>query len=303
MPDTPSSPSSETPSVSIVFTRYNESDTYVIENLIALAGQKGVSGEILFLDQADSTGIEGFINRYDFSPFQMRRLDCPQKGLSFARNLGIEKANHDIVIFIDTDAVAAPDWAQWLADALLQGEADGVAVAGGKILLRWPHQPFWLANAKPVADIYGHFDLGDDRQQVGLVRGGSLAINRRLTPRLEDGSCFDLSYGRIDGKLVSGEESELCLRTVKSGFKVVYDGRSIMEHQVQPDRLSWIWVWRRLYHGGWGRARLGGLPGVGSKRKLSQYLYFPFIVPPYALGYFAGKWADMKSGRQKGQHE
>ncbi len=123
--------------VTITFTRYGEPDALVLELLDSLAGQTGVSGEVLFFDQAagDPMAREVADRSTDDLRFDYRPLE--PRSLSHARNAAIEAAEHDTILYVDADAVPAPDWAAALAGALA---CPDVGVAGGRICPRW-HRP------------------------------------------------------------------------------------------------------------------------------------------------------------------
>jgi GT2 family glycosyltransferase len=264
--------------VTITLTRYREPDWLVMETLESLARQTGVKGEVIFLDQ---NWREDFAR--DVACLSTPHLificePCPEKGLSHARNRGLEAANNDLVLFIDADAVAASDWAREMAAALSQG----AAVAGARILPRWRGRKPLMARARVVLDQYSLLDWGEDVIDAPRVVGAGFGLRKSAAPDL---MYFDEAFGRREGKLFGGEESDLCARLRASGLRIVYCGRAVVHHQILPERLNWFWIMKRLYFAGAGRRQQGGAPAPSRKPGLWDWALLPVILPPYAAGY------------------
>ena len=269
--------------VSITLTRYREPNWLVWDALESLARQRGVRAEVLFLDQMQDNETEAHIRKLLSDNIAFEYINIEERGLSYARNLAIKHARNDIVLFIDSDAIAEPDWAKELATQLAQ---PGVAVAGGKIVPKWHGRPILLARSRLVMEQYSTLDLGAGVREVARVVGANFGINRA-----EGGeeANFDEAYGRREGRLFSGEDSDLCRRMWKHGSKVIYTGAAIVHHQILPERISYSWIMKRVYYAGLLRAMQGGIPNPTRKTDLCDYLVLPVILPAYALGYLRGR--------------
>ena len=271
--------------ISITLTRYREPNWLVWEALDSLARQRGIRAEVLFLDQMQDNETEAYIHELLSDDVAFEYIRIEERGLSYARNLAIERARNNILLFIDADAIAEPDWAKQLATLLTQ---PGVAVAGGKILPKWHGRPILLARSRLVMDQYSILDLGAGVREVARVVGTNFGINRAVG----DGEAnFDEAYGRQEGRLLSGEESDLCRRVRLCGRKVVYNGAALVHHQILRERISYSWVMKRIYYAGLLRAMQGGMPNPTQKTSFCDYLVLPAILPAYALGYFRGRVA------------
>jgi GT2 family glycosyltransferase len=274
---------SSAPPVTITLTRYREPDWLVNETLDSLARQQGVTGEVIFLDQQFSPEFAKQVEARSTRALKFSCLPCEEKGLSFARNQGLARAVCDIVLFLDSDAVADPRWARALADALA---SPGVAIAGGRILPVWRGAPPLLAKSNVVLDQYSLLDWGEDTFPAPRIVGAGFALRKSAAPGEMH---FDESLGRRDGKLFGGEESDLCARVWAAGGAVIYCGGAVIRHQILPDRLRWSWVMRRLYYAGLARAQAGGAPAPSRKPGFWDWALLPFILPPYAAGYALGR--------------
>jgi glycosyltransferase involved in cell wall biosynthesis len=269
--------------VSITLTRYQEPNWLVWDALESLARQRDVRAEVLFLDQMQDNKTEAYIRRLLSDNIVFEYINIEERGLSYARNLAIERARNDFLLFIDADAIAEPDWAKELATQLSR---PGVAVAGGKIVPKWHGRPILLARSRLIMELYSILDLGAGVREVARVVGTNFGINRAVGGEEAD---FDEAYGRREGRLFSGEESDLCRRMRRHGHKVVYTGAALVHHQILPERISYSWIMKRIYYAGILRAMQGGMPNPTQKANLWDYLVLPAMLPAYALGYLRGR--------------
>jgi glycosyltransferase involved in cell wall biosynthesis len=268
--------------VSITLTRYREPNWLIWETLDSLAQQRGVQAEVLLLDQMQDPETEAHIAALSTSDIDFHYIKIEERGLSYARNYAIEHCQNDILLYIDSDAIAEPDWARELGAALTK---PGVAVAGGKIVPKWHRRPLLLARSRIVMDQYSVLDLGDGELEVGRVVGANFGINKKAAG---DQAYFDEAYGRREGRLFGGEESDLCNRVREQGSTVVYTGAALVHHQILPERITYRWIMKRIYYAGISRAMQGGSPNPTHKTGFWDYLVLPAILPAYALGYLWG---------------
>jgi GT2 family glycosyltransferase len=271
----------ELPHVTITLTRYAEPDWLVMETLESLTRQEGVSGEVLFLDQNHESEID--FDRLENANLEFKRICIPAKSLSYARNYAIEHAENDLILYIDSDAIAEPDWAKFMAEALGRR---GVAIVGGRILLKWHKTPLWITRARVVHEQYSSLDLGRETREFPKVVGASFGINRAL---LGNDAYFNEELGRRPGLLLGGEETDLCTRARKRSLGVLYQGKALVHHQVLPERIKYSWIFRRMYYAGKGRASAGGMPSATHEMCIWDYLVLPIVIPFYAAGYLAAR--------------
>ncbi|WP_411819062.1 glycosyltransferase [Hyphococcus formosus] len=267
-----------TVAVSITLTRYREPDWLVMETLASLAKQENVVGAVIFLDQNWREDFAEKVEKLSSQGIVFRCVPCDECGLSHARNEGIRLAQNDFVLFIDSDAIAEPSWAFEMA----RGLGEGAAIVGARILARWRGKKPLLANSRVVTDLYSLLDWGDEMIDAHRVVGAGFGINKSLFPAAMQ---FDPDFGRRDGKLLSGEESDLCARITALGGRITYCGQAIVHHQILPERCQFGWIANRLYFAGMARAQAGGTPSPSHKPGLWDWALLPLILPPYAAGY------------------
>lgn len=269
--------------VSIALTRYKESDDIVEDALRSLSLQEDITAEVLVLDQKKSVSLRGFANSLNTDTIDFKYDSIPTVSLSYARNLAVERAISDIVLFIDADAVAHPRWAVELAEVFSKPSS---GIVGGKILPRWHKRPLLAAKAHWVWEQYSLLDLGNGVITTHKVVGANFAIHRG---RLAGEAYFDERLGRRDGILLGGEETDLCRRAAKAGWQTCYNGRAIVEHQVLPERIRYKWLLKRVYYAGYSRAVTGGEAQPTHALGGWDYAILPLLAPFYIVGKYLGK--------------
>lgn len=265
----------------IALTRYREPDSLVSEVIRCGCQQTGVTGEILFLDQ--QPGSRDFAVEHGNGNWTVLQVSCPDKGLSFARNLAIQMARHDYVLFLDADALAEPQWAFGLCNALSEPL---VAVAGGRIEPIWSGGEPLFARSRIVRDQYSLLELGHATMEVSRVFGASMGIRRDVC---SSEMYFDEGLGRREGRLVGGEDTDLCARVARAGGHVVYVGSAVVRHVIPAERERLAWMWKRLFYAGHGRAIRGGVPSPSRSPGMADWLLLPLTLPPYAAGWLWGR--------------
>ena len=271
--------------ISITLTRYAEPNWLLAETLESLAKQENIAAIVLMLDQQNNPETASLCQQLSNKNITFEYQTIPAKSLSFARNEAIRLCQTDILLYIDTDAIAAPNWAEYLSEALSQ---ESVGIAGGKIIPKWHKSPSFIQKSQVVLDQYSMLDLGDDIIDVKKVVGASFGLNKK---HLGNVAIFDENLGRRDGKLYSGEESKLCSDALKAGFKIMYVGSSVVQHQVLPERIKFSWIATRMFYQGIASAKRGGAPAPSNKGKYTFWdvLALGLLAPFYLCGYVKTK--------------
>jgi len=273
--------------VTITLTRYAEPDALVSQAIIGSLAQAGVSGEILFFDQ--NVGSKLTPEDFDAGTLSLKIVRGPMRSLSEARNAAIDQAAHETILFLDSDAVPEPGWAKAMADALSDPKC---AIAGSRIEPGWPSPPPPFAKARGLLDQYSLLDLGRENRVVYKVVGAGFGMDRAKLPK---GFKFDPDLGRRDGRLFGGEETDFCKRAQELGHEVHYCGKAAVTHFIQPERMTWSWIAKRMVYAGYGRAQQGGTPSPSRSLELADYFFMPFYLPPYAAGWAWGRWAKWRA--------
>lgn len=166
----------------------------------------------------------------------IRLVEEPQQGLSFARNRGIDEAKGDYIVIIDDDEIACPDLLTEYYEFL--DTQPHIVAAGGKITPRYPaKRPAWLSRLteRPIA---GTLNLGKEIKpfpEGKYFGGGNMALRRSA---IDYYGKFNTELGRRGNKLLGGEEKELYMRYYSSGEDIVYLPKAEIFHIIDESRLT-----------------------------------------------------------------
>lgn len=182
------------------------------------------------------------------------------QGLSGGRNSGARIAQGEVIGFLDDDAIAAPDWLEWLAQSLEQPNVMG---AGGLVKPMWseekpnwfPEEFFWVLGCS-------YRGLPQEPSQVRNLFGGCMCVRRELFDELGG---FRSGIGRAQGRPMGCEETELCIRAFQQfpKSKFIYEPRAWAWHRIIPGRVSWNYFRERCYAEGLSKAKISALVGAG----------------------------------------
>lgn len=190
------------------------------------------------------------------------------RGLSGARNTGVELATGDVVAFLDDDAQAESDWLERLLEPFAEPEVAGV---GGWILPRFDGpEPTWFPRSFLWVLGCSYDGLPPDGESIRNPIGASMALRRQMI--LEAGG-FASDLGRIGTIPLGGEETEICMRYARQHpeARFVLARRSMVRHHVVATRLTTRYFARRCYAEGLSKAAIaalaGGVGSLGAERR------------------------------------
>lgn len=189
------------------------------------------------------------------------------KGLSGARNTGVEASSGAVVAFLDDDATAEPDWTVRLLAPYADPTVLGV---GGWAVPEWQDgAPSWFPEEFLWVVGCSYRGLPTTTAPVRNLIGCNMSVRRDV---LRDVGGFDVGLGRTADRPLGCEETELCIRAtdLHPGGSFVLEPTARVHHRVPSSRGRWAYFRDRCRAEGvskaWVATRVGRDSALSSER-------------------------------------
>ena len=113
------------PKISVIVPVYNV-EKYLAQNVDSLLAQTWQDFEIILVDDGSQDKSGAICDQYEKKDQRIKVIHKSNEGLGFARNSGLDVANGDYVVFLDSDDYGAPDMLERLMKPILEDGADTV---------------------------------------------------------------------------------------------------------------------------------------------------------------------------------
>jgi cellulose synthase/poly-beta-1,6-N-acetylglucosamine synthase-like glycosyltransferase len=166
------------------------------------------------------------------SRFQVRLLNEPRRGVSFARNHAVARARGDILVFVDDDVLIAPNW----LEEIVKGFEDpsvccvtGRVIPAGQLSLTAERHARYYSSERALTS--WTLDASDPNwhqyilgEPVGF--GCNMAFRKTF---LQNYSLFppDLGAGSLIG---GGDEFHMYVQVLKHGFRIRHVPQAAVTH-------------------------------------------------------------------------
>lgn len=213
-------------SVSVIVVTLNRSE-WVRKCLLHLQQQIVPPLEVIVVDASKDALTREVVAGFEGVQYLQNPLGYGH--MTHGRNLGLLAARGEVLAFLDDDAFAHPDWLQQLVKPYADAR---VGAVGGRALRGTPDEATKNAHDigtfKRYGFLGGNFGADSPRDlDVFHLAGCNMSFRRDVLA--------DLGGMREDytGTEVR-EETDLCLRVGKLGWRVVWTPRAIVDHVAAP---------------------------------------------------------------------
>jgi GT2 family glycosyltransferase len=221
-------PSGETAreTTSVIIVTRDRAD--VLPNCLdGLGEQTSLPDEIVLVAGDEGSCPTELVTRYKHLPISV--VLCPEPNICKARNIGLEHASSDLLLFIDDDAVPHPAWIQAFRNAM---SADPSAWAAAGTVLDARTQPpmpeFASGLIRPSGtqiEVHNPAQAGRKRGFLPTVKGCNFALRR---DRFIDPPMFDQFFA------FSFDEADLVMQIHAHGGRVIHVPDAVVDHLHSP---------------------------------------------------------------------
>jgi glycosyltransferase involved in cell wall biosynthesis len=230
---------------SVVICTYGRPD--LLERTIErVTNQELGTGEyetIVVYTEGDSP-TETLLGRLDPSGATLRTYAESKGSLSNARNVGLDRARGEYVLYLDDDAVPLPGWLARTCDTFDEVEPTPSCVGGRVDPVFETEAPWWLPDQPPGLPIC---DLGDEPRWVDFPQEFVVGANMAFpADQLAAAGGFPADLGRKEGNMLGGEDLAAQYGATNQRG-VYYQPGSRVRHHIGSERLTARFFLRRFY--------------------------------------------------------
>lgn len=279
--------------ISIIVPVYNRPDE-VSDLMKSLREQTDKGFELILVE--DGSTVPSLPDNYIENDFRLKYYKKSNEGRSIARNYGLEHAEGDFFVFVDSDCILPPDYISGLRKNLERGEVD---CFGGPDAA---HESF--------TDIQKAINYSMTAfLTTGGIRGGKVSMEK-FTPRTFNMGFSRRVYEKVGGfREMFSEDIDMSTRIRLAGYNIVLFPEVYVYHK---RRVNMKKFWKQVHVFGMSRITLELLyPGsmklvhwlpavftigcvlllVGSV--FVHWLLLPFVI--YILLFWIGAMIETKS--------
>jgi len=210
--------------------------------VISLTHQNHMPDELIVIDSSDDTATKEYMAKDNF-PFKCHYSHAGP-GLTYARNIGIQKSSGDILFFFDDDVELAPNYILYIEKVFKDDEQAEIGAVGGRILNESPENTMtpYLFFKRNVFNLIRYVfllsRLGNGRfrfsgmptqphalnvsRYIECLSGGCMAFRREVFEKVR----FDeklVGYGHV-------EDADISKQVLTAGYKIYYEAFATLDH-------------------------------------------------------------------------
>ena len=233
------------PIISIITPTYNRADELV--HLYESLKKQTVDlklFEFIISDDGSTDITQSMVEEWQFnSPLKIKFISQKNQGPGAARNHGLNIAEGELILFIDSDCEAHPDWIQTIYEEYLNDSFDACGGPDGS------NDDFTILQ-KAIDFAMTSFIT------TGGMRGHSEKMMAKFFPRTHNMGLKKSVYEKVGGfgDLRHGQDIELSNRIRKSGARIKFLINAVVYHR---RRTSIKQFFKQVFNWGVARINLG----------------------------------------------
>ncbi len=170
-------------------------------------------------------------------------------GLVWARKKGFKVAKYKYLCFVDDDNIININWATNMFKIFSNNPNVGILGSSNKAVFENTTEPDWFAKVEGAyacnAQGKGFEDISHKRM---YVYGAGLCIRKEILDSIYNLPLPLFLTGRRKNVLLSGDDSEICMRGILKGYKLYYSDLLTLGHIMPEERLNWGY-WMKMAEG------------------------------------------------------
>ena len=205
-----------------------------LESVSRQALPEGESLRVIVAENDDTPALREVIQACaEELGLDLHYVHAPARNISIARNACLDHAKADVLLFMDDDEVAEPDWVRNL---LKVWKDTGAGVVFGPSLAVYPAEaPDWMR-----ANSFHSSVPSPNRGVLETGHSGNVLLDR-TDPRVREAR-FNVKFGRT-----GGEDVDFFFRLHRAGVVMEVAHDAAVHEPVPPAKMSFGWLFRRRY--------------------------------------------------------
>lgn len=200
--------------------------------------------KLIIVDNNSKDNTKAIVMKYKESVINIQYLFESNQGLSNARLCGVNNANSEWIIFVDDDNILQEKWIQTASEYI--ESKNNIGAFNGAVI---PEIDYELSEeqAEILKNTYKglacthltepDIKKGDYKHPNKIPFGAGLVIRTKSLKILADKGWLK-SEGRKGNKLISGEDTELCMFIKNEGYELGYNPNMLIKHVIFQNRLQ-----------------------------------------------------------------
>ncbi len=222
-----------TPFVSIIICTYNNSASLkvTVQQILDHSVSEPQLFELIVINNNCSDDTEEVLRNFRSSSIQYNHYIEPKQGVSHARNLGMQLAKGEYILFTDDDADIRPLWLDNYLRHIRETQAEALF---GKIEVIWDQPKPWWYDER-LKYYFAAIDYGDQAFQVQYKQQHFYTKNSCIKKSfLIHIGGFDPELGRKGSDLTGGEEIKVLYLILQENLKAIYFPDVTIGHRLKP---------------------------------------------------------------------